>query len=259
MAAVVATAGENGAGAVSTGAVEVASAPPAAVVEVDSWFTSAKKLQAAEDLLRPYLNDPSQKDAALVAALEKAQAQLELNACQIHDTERWLRAAGSLPQGDKHQVGEYRYVYIFTKPPQPSGKPKALTRCHVLCPSASRPSAQMHIARSAYCIQELDAGISKVVDAYDALSPPEEEAAPPPAAVVKMEEGSDGATAPDAGSIMETDSSQEATPAPSASQAPPQPAEGVSDGAPAPSATPAPEIAATAESLDGNGAGMDTS
>ena len=71
---------------------------------VCTWYESGKKLAAAEELLKPFLADPSQKNAALVATLEKVQAQLELNALQIHETERWVRAAGTFPRTEKHEV-----------------------------------------------------------------------------------------------------------------------------------------------------------
>jgi len=39
----------------------------------EGWYDSAGKLKKAEDLLRPYLADSTQKNSALVAALSKVR------------------------------------------------------------------------------------------------------------------------------------------------------------------------------------------
>ena len=68
------------------------------------WFDAGRRLQRCDELLKPYLNDPTQKDSAVVQALVKAHAQLELNAVAIHDAQRWARATTTLPKSEKHAV-----------------------------------------------------------------------------------------------------------------------------------------------------------
>mmetsp|Transcript_162 Transcript_162/g.344 ORF Transcript_162/g.344 Transcript_162/m.344 type:complete len:103 (-) Transcript_162:289-597(-) len=94
----------------------------------EGWYDSAGKLKKAEDLLRPYLADSTQKNSALVAALSKAQSELERNAVLIHEIDRWQRATQIQPKNTKHEV---------------------------------------IVGRSAALLQDLDAGLSKVVKAYE--------------------------------------------------------------------------------------------
>lgn len=98
----------------------------------DEWFESTEKISRLQELLRKFKDDEKQKGVSIIAALDKAQHELERNACLLLELDRVQRAATMTPRSEKIET-------------------------------------QM-LEKSSSLIQELDHGITKVVDSYAAVT-----------------------------------------------------------------------------------------
>lgn len=70
----------------------------------EGWISDARRLQRADELLKPYLASKSPNDRDLRVTLDKVQGKLYQNAQILHDIERWHRAASLSPQSPNHEA-----------------------------------------------------------------------------------------------------------------------------------------------------------
>ena len=70
----------------------------------EDWELSLGKLTRIQDLLKPFREDVSLKSSPLVASLDRALTELEVNAGIIHDISNVHRSVGTAPSSHRREA-----------------------------------------------------------------------------------------------------------------------------------------------------------